>query len=310
LILKSFCGPGLRLAFSGRATVSYRVPFGGKLRKFLHFVACATFFGMTLGPALAADLPVPAPAPVAPAPTLIPPMLITVGLGAEVVNSFPGAKTYRVLPYPYFDWRKPGEPEPFHAPDDGYGVSLLNFGSFKAGPVARVIPDRGLSYGNGNFNGLPYVGWTLELGGFAEYWVTDFLRTRAEVRQGVNGHDGLDANIEIDAVGHYGQWTLSLGPRAAFGDDRFMSAYFSVTPAQAAANGLVTPYTAHGGLTSLGVMGSAKYYWTPVWSTTGFAGYNRLTGSAAASPISNNLGSKDELIAGVILEYTFAFGGF
>jgi MipA family protein len=130
------------------------------------------------------------------------------------------------------------------------------------------------------------------------------------LRQGVNSHVGLDGNIEIDAVGRYGAWTVSFGPRAAFGNAQFALAYFSVTPAQAAANGMVTPFDATGGFTSLGVLSTAKYKVDPAWSVTGFAGYNRLVGSAGASPITNNLGSKNDFIGGATVEYTFAFRGF
>jgi MipA family protein len=289
---------------------SHQIGLGGSLHKFVTLIACASFFGAMAGSSLAADLPAPTPPPPPLLPVPGPGLLVTVGMGADVTNSFPGAKTYRVFPLPYFDWRKPGEIESFHAPDDGFGITLLDLWHIKAGPVARYVPERGLSNGNGNFAGLATIGWTVEVGGFIEYWPTDFLRSRFELRQGINGSRGLDANIELDAVGRYGPWTLSLGPRAAFGDDRFMQAYFSVTPSQAAANGRVTPYSASGGLTSLGAIGSAKYAVTPAWSVTGFAGYNRLVASAAASPITNNLGSKNEFMGGAIIEYTFTFGGF
>ena len=278
----------------------------------------------TLGQALAAELPFPVPAPatyvpeappplfppsVLPALPFLPPgLVVTVGAGAEAANSFPGAKTYTGFPIPYFDWRKPGDPLPFHAPDDGFGIALLDFGMFRAGPVGRYVAQRDLSNGNANFVGLPNVATTIELGGFVEFWPTDFLRGRVEVRQGINGHNGLHGNIEADAVGLYGPWLLSLGPRAEFGNDQFMQSYFSVTPAEAAINGRVTPYAASGGLTSVGFLASAKYTFSPSWSVVGFAGYNRLVDSAAASPITNNLGSKNDFIGGAILEYSFSIG--
>jgi MipA family protein len=283
---------------------------GGSLNKFATSAACAALFGLIVGPASAADLPVPSPTPppiFSPAPSS--PLIVSIGLGAEAATSFPGAKTYSPFPVGYLDWRKPGEPENFHAPDDGIGVTVIDWGAFKAGPVARYIDSRGLSNGNGNFRGLPNVGWTAELGGFFEFWPTSWLRSRFELRQGVTGSRGLEGNIAIDAVGHYGAWTVSVGPRANFGDDQFMKAYFSITPAQASANGLVTPYNATGGLTSLGAFGTLKYQFTPSWSLTGFVGYNRLTDSAAASPVSNRLGSRDEYTAGAMAEYTFSFSG-
>jgi MipA family protein len=230
-------------------------------------------------------------------------------MGGEVANSFPGSRTYTGYALPYLDWRKPGEREAFHSPDDGFGVTLLDLGYFKAGPVGRYIEERGLSNGNGNFSGLANVGWTVELGGFFEVWPTDWLRGRFELRQGINGHNGLDGNIEIDAIARYNTWTFAIGPRAQLGDSRYMSAYFSVTPAEAAANGRVTPFNAHGGFESLGMLSSVKYQVLPNWSVTGFGGYNRLVSSAADSPIPTRLGSKNEFIGGALIEYTFSWAG-
>ena len=43
--------------------------------------------------------------------------------------------------------------------------------------------------------GLGDVDWTVELGMFADYMWAPWLRTRAEVRQGVSGHHGLVARL-------------------------------------------------------------------------------------------------------------------
>lgn len=265
-------------------------------------LALAGLFSTATSMAFAADLaPPPQPAPPESGWTL------TIGVGPEVQTAFPGSKAVSVWPTGNFAYRRPGEPLPFSSPDDGFGIALLDFGWIKAGPVGRVIPERGLSNGNGAFFGLPNVGWTLELGGFVELWANEHLRARGEVRQGVNGNNGLDANIELDAIERINAFTLAFGPRLAFGDSQYMNAYFSVTPAQAFANGRVTPFQANGGLTSVGFLGSVKYDFTPTWSATAFGGYDRLVSSAAASPIPNNLGSLNEFTAGVVVSYSFNF---
>ena len=230
---------------------------------------------------------------------------ITVGLGPELQTAFPGARAVTVWPTGTLDVRRPGEPIPFSSPDDGFGIPLLDYGWIKAGPVGRIVPSRGTSNGNGAFYGLPYVGWTLELGVYGELWLGEHFRARAEVRQGVNGHDGLDSNIAFDAVQRWGAFTFAIGPRLQLGDTQYMNAYFSVTPAQAFINGRVTPYQAYGGLASAGVLGSVKYEFMPTWSATVFGGYNRLVASAAASPVPNNLGSLNEYQAGLVIAHTF-----
>ncbi len=273
-----------------------------RIHSFCIGTAAALFASAT---AFAADLPSIKGPPAPPADE----WLLTLGVGPQVVNQFPGSKTYTVLPTGVISRWRPGEPEPFIAPDDGFGIDLFDYGSFKAGPVARFISRRGLSDGNGNFFGLHNVDWTLELGGFAEYWVMNMFRAHVEVRQAVNGNHGLEANLSLDAVERWGAWTFSAGPRLAYGDDTFMSAYYSVTPAEAALNGIVTPYLAKSSLDQVGGLISARYDFNRSWNTTVFGGYNRLIGDAGSSPIPIKLGSRDEFTGGVTVAYTFAWHG-
>ncbi|MGA9214927.1 MAG: MipA/OmpV family protein [Methylocella sp.] len=269
----------------------------------------AGLFAIAASAAGAADLTPPTPAPVEG-------WTITLGVGPEVFTSFPGASSVSIWPTGYISYRRPGEPEPFVSPDDGLGIALLDLPWIKAGPVARFISERTLSGGfgsignNENFFGLHNVGFTAELGGFLELWPSDYFRARFEVRQGVSGAQGLDANIELDGVARYGPWTFSAGPRFQFGDTQFMNAYFSVTPAEAFLNGNVIPYQAHGGLTSVGGLGAIKYDFTPAWSTTVFGGVTRYVSSAGGSPIPNRLGSLDDITAGALVAYTFNLNWF
>lgn len=230
---------------------------------------------------------------------------LTVGVGPQLQPAFPGARAVAVWPTGILDLRRPGEARPFSSPDDGVGLALLDYGWIKAGPVGRLLPSRGTSNGNGAFYGLPYVGASLELGIFAELWFSEHFRARAEVRQAVSGHDGLDSNIAFDAIQKFGAFTFAVGPRLQLGDTQYMRSYFSVTPAQAFINGRVTPYQATGGLGSVGALASVKYDFLPNWSATAFGGYNRLVSSAAASPIPNNLGSLNEYTGGLIIAHAF-----
>jgi outer membrane scaffolding protein for murein synthesis (MipA/OmpV family) len=264
-------------------------------------LALANFLAISAVAANAAD--------VAPAPAPVEGWTVTLGLGPQVVTSFPGARTVRVWPTGNFSYRKPNEPAPFVAPDDGFGIALLDFGWIKAGPVGRIMSNRGLSDGNGNFYGLRNVNWTLELGGFLDVYLTEHLRTHLELRQGVNGHDGLVGNVAIDAIQKFDAFTFSIGPRLALGNNQFMQSYFSVSPSEALANGKVYPYQAYGGVTSFGGLATVKYDFNPNWSATLFGGYDRLMNSAAASPIPNRLGSLNEYTGGVIIAYSFNFKG-
>jgi len=270
----------------------------------------ATIFAIAASAANAAEPP-PQPPP--------PPQgwIVTLGLGPNLFTSFPGASSVSIWPTGYITFHRPGEPEPFVSPDDGFGISFLDLGWVKAGPVARFISERtsGRPFGtiigsNGNFFGLHDVGFTAEVGGFLELWPADFFRARFEARQGVSGARGFDANISLDWVGKYGLFTLSAGPRFQFGDSQFTNAYFGVTPAEAFLNGVVFPYQASAGLVSVGGLGAIKYEFAPSWSATAFGGVNRYVGTAGTSPIPNLLGSVNNFSTGVIFAYSFSWNGF
>ena len=269
----------------------------------------ASLIAITASAANAADLTPPPPAPVEG-------WTITLGVGPEVFTSFPGANSVSIWPTGYISYRRPGEPEPFVSPDDGFGIALLDLPWIKAGPVARFISERTLSGGvgtlgnNNNFFGLHNIGFTAELGGFVELWPTDFIRARVEARQGISGAQGFDSNVEIDLVARYGAFTFAAGPRFQLGDNQFVSEYFSVTPAEAFLNGNLFPYQAHGGLASVGGFGSIKYQFNPAWSATVFGGVNRYVSSAGGSPIPNRLGSLDSMTAGALVAYTFNMNWF
>lgn len=281
-------------------------------------LSLASLFVIAASVARAADL-APQPAP-PPAPEG---WIVTLGIGPNVFTSFPGAKSVSIWPTGYITYHRPGEPEPFVSPDDGLGVALLDLGWLKAGPVARFISQRTLSGGfgtiisnNQNFFGLHDIGFTAELGGFLEIWPAEFFRARFEARQGVSGARGFDANLSLDLIQKYGPFTFSAGPRFQFADTRFVSAFFSVTPAEAFLNRLafpvqgLLPYQATGGLTSVGGLGAVKYEFAPSWSATAFGGVNRYVSSAGASPIPNRLGSLNNFTAGVIVAYSFTWNGF
>ena len=56
-----------------------------------------------------------------------------------------------------------------------------------------------------------------EIGGFAEIYPTDWLRVRGEVRQGIRSHDGVVADVAVDAFQDVTPSVrVSGGPRISF----------------------------------------------------------------------------------------------
>ncbi len=209
--------------------------------------AAGSFARAENAPARAEEAPLRAenaPAPEAPAPTPVPTFaaaeegwIVTIGAMGALAPSFPGSGTLRPYPFPSISFRRIGEPELFSTPDDGFGFAIIDSNGFRAGPVANFVFKRGQRDG---LNGIHSIELTHEIGGFAEYQSAHF-RTRAELRQGIDGHKGFVASLGADLYGGDGRATLSFGPRLSLGDNRYANAYFSVSPIEALVNGRIAP---------------------------------------------------------------------
>ena len=237
------------------------------------------------------------------------PWIITVGVETRVQPPFEGDNSYVFRALPLFDIRRVGTARHFSSPRDGISVEILEIDKFRFGPTLKVKFPRRSKDAN-DLRDIGSVGFAFEVGGFAEYWPVQWLRTRAEVRQGFGGHHGIVADLSSDIVWPVSpQWTLSAGPRATFGDDDAVTPYFSITPGQSATSGLPV-YTAKGGLKSYGAGIQSRYEWSAQWATNVFLEYDRLTGNVANSPLVVQRGSPNQLVSGVGITYSFETAGF
>lgn len=275
-------------------------------------VAVAAGFAVALlVPARAADM-APAPAPsqstfLSPTPSSA--WTVTIGVEARVMPKFEGADSSMLRPVPIFRIRRADKPDHFRSPRDGGSIALLDAGQFKLGPTVKFRFGRKESDDTANLRGLGDVDWAFEAGAFAEYWPSDWLRTRLEVRQGFGGHHGVVSDVAADLVfAVTPQLTLSGGPRLTAGSAASVSPYFSITPAQAALSGLPV-YDARGGLRSYGAGAQARYVFTPQWASHFFVEYERLAGDAANSPLVTQRGSRDQVQVGLGVTYSFNVPG-
>jgi outer membrane protein len=230
---------------------------------------------------------------------------VTVGVEARVAPRWQGADdNYIFYPVPLLDVRRAGTIERFRGPRDGISIGLIDTGALRIGPVGKIRFPRKES-DDGKLVGLGDVGWAYEVGVFADYYWGPWLRTRAEVRQGWGGHDGLMADLMADVIAQVSQQlTLSAGPRITFASTAATSPYYSVNAIQSAASGLPI-YSAKGGVRSVGAGAQARYFWTPQWATHAFVEYERLTGDAKNSPVVALRGSPDQWTFGAGVTYAF-----
>jgi MipA family protein len=228
-----------------------------------------------------------------------------VSAGIQFTPRYPGADDLQPSPMVNLDRRRGDTPFKFEAPDDGFGIEILQTGGFSFGPIAsfedkRSAKDVGAA--------LPEVDFSLELGAVAKYEFGDSFRIRAEVRKGVTGHEGWIGTAGADWIQRDGDdWLFSIGPRVTWSDNRYQDAWLSVAPADSIPSGLPA-YDADGGIQAYGATASFLTQFSPRWGISAYAKYDRLVGDAADSPIVLQLGSRDQFSGGVALTYTFGEG--
>jgi MipA family protein len=229
---------------------------------------------------------------------------VTIGAEVRVLPSYEGSGNTTLSLLPMFDVHRADKEGSFRSPRDGFSFGILDYGRFRAGPTTKVKFERKES-SDINLRGLGDIAWTLEAGAFVEYWPVDWLRTRAELRQGIGGHHGLVSDITADLVVPVApKLVLSGGPRLTLATAAATDPYFSITTAQSVASGLPV-YTAAGGVRSYGVGAQARYVWSPTWASHMFVEYERLTGDAARSPLVVQHGTPNQIQVGIGTTYSF-----
>ena len=233
--------------------------------------------------------------------------IVTLGIGPQVVPQYPGADSYTIAPFLIGGLRRPGEPIAFTSGDDSASIGLLRYDSvINFGPAVRLQAKRdeddvGATVGN--------VPLTVEVGGFVQLLPSRNFRIRAELRRGVNGHKAWVGSLGADVIFRDDQnYIFSVGPRVRWADNRYQDRYFGVTPAVASATGLAA-LDPDGGVYAVGGIANLTYRLGRNWGLQGYAGYDRLVGDAANSPIVRAFGSRDQFSGGAGLWLEFGVGG-
>jgi len=243
---------------------------------------------------------------------------IRVDAGIVYAPAFLGSKDYQLSAVPNINLKY--KDKFFASLQDGIGYNVINNNGWRIGPIAKYIfcrsddgdnPFRIAGNRTNALRGLGDVDGTLELGGFVEYtWKEWSVET--ELRQGVNGHEGMVNDInatytkDIHSIFYNDgpPLIISFGPHATLVNNNYNKTYFSITSHQSARSGLPR-YTAGGGLLSYGFGTSVIVPLSESISTTWTAGYDRLAGDAADSPLVKQRGSEGQGTVGLFLSYSF-----
>jgi outer membrane scaffolding protein for murein synthesis (MipA/OmpV family) len=263
-------------------------------------VRVLAFSTLLLGVANSAWSQEPPPPPDAALGAAAEDIVLELGGGGLVGPAYEGADDYLISPLPFVRL---------------HYLRLPHVGAFGGGPEAglsigpsfRFVPERD-DDDYSELEGLGDVDAAFELGGTISYRL-DMWRGFATARHGFGGHDGIVGELGVDAIVEpTSRLTVSAGPRLHFADSDYLDTYLGVTAAQSAASGL-SEFDPDGGLKGVGVEAEARFALTPRWSIVGSAGYERLVGDAADSPITE-AGSENQFTAALGLTYRFGLDFF
>ncbi|SDF25411.1 MipA/OmpV family protein [Bosea robiniae] len=231
---------------------------------------------------------------------------ITVGAGVRYQPDYTGSDDYVFRARPIISLGKGLKSTWWSAEDD----TMLSIGVFsgqgwRIGFSGDLLWKRSAKV-NPALVAVPATKFGAELGGFAEFYPTSWLRGRVDLRRGVVAHDGVVADFKLDAFSTVGQWTLGIGPRMRITSADYVRTYFGTRGAQPGTGGLLQRYNA--GVHTVGALAQVTYHWSDQLKTTAYVEYKRLVGDATRSPIVRPFGSRDSLTFGLSASYSFDTG--
>lgn len=230
---------------------------------------------------------------------------LIVGATGMVAPDFEGAKDLMFQVSPIISIGKAGPEARFTSRNDGISFSLYDNGRVRAGAVGKIIFER---ESEDDLEGLDPVRFGAEAGGFAEIYPTDWLRIRGEVRQGIRSHEGIVADVAVDAFKDITPSVrVSGGPRVSFASADYFESYYGVNATESANSGLSEYRPDGGGIKSIGIGGAYDWKATEKLTTSVFSEYSRLMGEAADSSLVKERGSPNQFTIGVSAAYRFDF---
>lgn len=232
---------------------------------------------------------------------------VTIGARAGAMPRFQGSNEMMFALRPSFSIGRGLGSRWLSMEDDNISLSLLTGDRWRAGVTGQIAWPRRESSDRRALGGLGNTRFGGEIGAFAEFYPTDWLRARAELRQGFVAHRSLMADLKLDAFQRFGAWTVAAGPRIQLAGGDYMTTYFGVTPAQSAASRL-PQYRPGGGLLSYGAAAQVSYQWNPRVESTAFIQYSRLAHEAARGPLVSQRGNRNQVTVGVATRWTIDTG--
>lgn len=234
----------------------------------------------------------------------------TVAAGAMMVPDYQGSSDYTAAPLVFFNFRY----DQYYIQSEGLGVkaNVSPFRAIEAGPVISLNGGRDDDVESDAVGRLQEIDDAVEAGLFVTLPFNDIVTDRDQL--------SLNFKAMTDVSGTHDGSTFSFGPGYAFmpskvlrlsaslsatyADDDYMSTYFGIDQTTVGSSGLAL-YQAEAGFKDVGVTLTANYALTRNWGLVGIAGYTRLIGDAADSPIVDVEGDAGQGRLGLGVSYRF-----
>lgn len=183
-------------------------------------------------------------------------------------------------------------------------ANILASERFRFGPLLRLEGSR-KDVENDRVDRLSSIDAALEVGAFAEYHWQGWLVELSGAQDVSGNNDGWAATL---ATGYRFAVTdrLSLIGKVdtTYASGSYMSTYFGIDERDSRASGL-DRFDADAGLKDVGLSLTARYALSTSWSVVGVAGYSRLLGDAADSPVVDDEGDPNQFSTFLGIRYAF-----
>lgn len=231
---------------------------------------------------------------------------ITLGAGVRYQPDYTGSDDYVFRARPIISLGKGLKSTWWSAEDDAMlSIGVFSGQGWRIGFSGDLLWKRSAKV-NPALVAVPATKFGGEAGGFVEFYPTSWLRARADVRRGIAAHDGVVADLKLDAFTNFGPWTFGIGPRMRIASADYVRTYFGTYGSMPGTSGLLQRFNA--GVHSYGALAQATYHWSDRLQTTTYIEYKRLTGDAVRSPIVRPFGSRNSITVGISASYSFDTG--
>lgn len=230
---------------------------------------------------------------------------LTLGAGLRYQPDYTGSDDYIFRARPIISLGRGLKSTWWRAEDDAISIGIFSGQGWRIGFSGDLLWQRSAKV-NPALVAVPETKFGAEAGGFVEFYPTSWLRSRIDVRRGIVTHDGVVADVKLDAFTTIGSWSFGAGPRMRIASADYIRTYFGTAGAMPGTGGLLQRFNT--GVHTLGALAQLSYRWSDNINTTAYVEYKRLVGDATRSPIVRPFGSRDSLTLGISASYSFDTG--